>query len=227
MPIQVSTKDTTALGDSELAAMADLAEENQSGFDLGFLSKQQEDWVLVTYAQSDDKIVGYSFYTLERIGGTPAILLGILSIRSGEDCSKILKSIMADQFRKAVLAFPDEDVLIGCRLISPYGYEILDSLEDVVPRPGYKPTGEERAWARRLAKRFGAEHRLDDRSFLLSGEGHAEGHIEFSDPSLNGKHASFDHLFEPINHEKYDSLCAFGWILAEDLASAARPEEED
>lgn len=227
MPIQVSTKDTTALGDSELAAMADLAEKGNSGFDLGFLSKQREDWVLVTYAQIDDELVGYSFYTLERIGGTPAILMGILTVRSGDDCLKILKSIMSDQFRKAVLAFPDEDVLIGCRLVSPYGYEILDSLEDVVPRPGYKPTGEERAWARRLAKRFGVEHRLDDRTFLLSGDGNIDGHIDFSDPTLNGKHSDFEHLFEPVNDERCDSLCAYGWILAEDLAAAARPEIEE
>lgn len=226
MPIDVSTKDCTSLGDAELATMADLAEKSGSGFDLGFLSKQQQDWVLVTDARINGELVGYSFYTLERIGGTPAILMGVLAIRGGVDCASILKAIVADQYRKAVLAFPDEDVLIGCRLTGVHGYELLDNLEDIVPRPGYKPTGEERAWARRLAKRFGAEHRLDDRSFVVTGTGEVEGHIEFSDPTLDGKHASYAYLFETIDHVRKDVLCAFGWVLAEDLALAGRSADE-
>ncbi|NNN18657.1 MAG: hypothetical protein HKL84_02260 [Acidimicrobiaceae bacterium] len=226
MPIDVSTKDCTALGDAELAAMADLAEKSGSGFDLGFLSKQQEDWVLATDAHIDDELVGYSFYTLERIGGTPAILMGILTIRTGEDSSAILKAILSDQYRKAVLAFPDEDVLIGCRLVSAHGYALLDSLIDVVPRPGYKPTGEERAWGRRLAKRFGAEHRLDDRTFVLSGTGTVDGYVDFSDPVLNGKFDEFEKFFEPLDADRLDCVCAFGWVMAEDLALAGRVEED-
>ncbi len=226
MPIDVSTKDCTALGDAELAVMADLSEKSGSGFDLGFLSKQQEDWVLVTDAHIGDELVGYAFYTLERIGGTPAILMGILTIRTGEDSSEILRAIMRDQYRKAVLAFPDEDVLIGCRLISPQGYALLDNLVDVVPRPGYKPTGEERAWARRLAKRFGAEHRLDDRSFILSGSGKVEGYIDFDDPITNGKFDGFKNFFEPLDPTRLDCVCAFGWVMAEDLALVGRVEED-
>ncbi|MDA8081712.1 MAG: hypothetical protein M0Z96_08910 [Actinomycetota bacterium] len=226
MPIDVSTKDCTALGDAELAAMADLAEKGGSGFDLGFLSKQQEDWVLVTDAHIGDELVGFAFYTLERIGGTPAIVMGILTIRDGEDGSEILKSMLQDQYRKAVLAFPDEDVLIGCRLISSHGYALLDSLIDVVPRPGYKPTGEERAWARRLAKRFGAEHRLDDRTFVLAGTGRVDGYIDFTDLSLNGKFDEFAKFFEPLDAARFDCVCAFGWVMAEDLALVARVEED-
>lgn len=226
MPIDVSTKDCTALGDAELAAMADLAEKSGSNFDLGFLSKQQEEWVLVTDAHISGELVGYTFYTLERIGGTPAILMGILTIRAGNDCGEILRALISDQYRKAVLAFPDEDVLIGCRLVSAHGYELLDNLVDIVPRPDYKPTGEERAWGRRLAKRFGAEHRLDDRSFILAGNGDISGYIDFSDPSLNGKHEAFEFLFEPLDREKRDSLCAFGWVMAEDLALVGRTEED-
>lgn len=226
MPIDVSTKDCTTLGDAELAAMADLAEKSGSGFDLGFLSKQQEDWVLVTDAHISGQLVGYCFYTLERIGGTPAILMGILTIRNGSDCVEILKAILSDQFRKAVLAFPDEDVLIGCRFVSHHGYEVLDNLTDIVPRPGHKPSGEERAWARRLAKRFGAEHRLDDRTFVLTGTGAVDGYIDFSSLSLNGKHSEYEEFFVPLDHERRDTLCAFGWVMAEELALAARVQED-
>ena len=226
MPIVVSTKDCTALGDAELAAMADMAEKGGSGFDLGFLSKQQEDWVLVTDAHIGDELVGYAFYTLERIGGTPAILMGILTISPGGDSSAILNAILHDQYRKAVLAFPDEDVLIGCRLVSHHGYALLENLVDIVPRPGYKPTGEERAWGRRLAKRFGAEHRLDDRTFVLSGTGCVDGYIDFADPGLNGKFDEFKHFFEPLDSGRLDCVCAFGWVMAEDLALLGKVEED-
>ena len=40
-----------------------------------------------------------------------------------------------------MLAFPDEDVLIGTRFVDPSGFEAFTSfleLEDVVPRPGHK-----------------------------------------------------------------------------------------
>ena len=40
-------------------------------------------------------------------------------------------------------------------------------LDDVCPRPKYSPNGEERAWGRRLARRFGCDARYDDRSFRL------------------------------------------------------------
>ncbi len=226
MPIDVSTKDCTALGDAELEAMADLAEKGGSGFDLGFLSKQQEEWVLVTDAHVGDELVGYAFYTLERIGGTPAIVMGIVTIRSGDDTLEILSAMMKDQYRKAVLAFPDEDVLIGCRLVSPHGYAILENLVDVVPRPGYKPTGEERAWARRLAKRFGAEHRLDDRSFVLSGTGKVDGYVDIKDPNRNGKFDEYHHFFERLEQSRSDCVCAFGWVMAEDLAVVGRVEED-
>ena len=45
-----------------------------------------------------------------------------------------------------------------------------------------RPTGEERAWARRLAKRFGAEARLDDRSFVVAGDGSVAGGLDFVAP---------------------------------------------
>ena len=48
MSIQVETKDCTSISDAELAEMADLCAEREPRFDIGFLSKQREEWVLVT-----------------------------------------------------------------------------------------------------------------------------------------------------------------------------------
>ena len=87
--------------------------------------------------------------------------------------------MMGDQYRRALLAFPDEDVLVGTRLLAADGFRAFAGLADVVPSPGHKASGEERAWGRRLAKRFGAEGRLDDRTFVLAGDGSVAGGLDF------------------------------------------------
>ena len=80
MSIQVETKDCTSISDAELAEMADLCAEREPRFDIGFLSKQREEWVLVTRAREGTKLRGYSFSTLERIGGTPSLLIGLATV---------------------------------------------------------------------------------------------------------------------------------------------------
>src|ERR1700685_4804071 len=77
--IDVTTKDCTALADNELAEMADLCAEGTTGYEVGFLSKQREEWVLVTHAREENKLRGFAFSTLERIGGTPSLLIGVAS----------------------------------------------------------------------------------------------------------------------------------------------------
>ena len=119
MAMTVTTKDTTALSDAELAEMADLCVDREPNFDIGFLSKQREEWVLVTHVREGAKLRGYSFCTLERIGGTPSLLVGLLLIDRNAKSDQTLKTILHDQFRRALLAFPDEDVLLGARLTSP------------------------------------------------------------------------------------------------------------
>ena len=76
MAIEVETKDCTSLSDGDLAEMADLCAESPNAFEVGLLSKQMEEWVLVTVASEGGKIRGFSFCTLERIGGTPSLLIG-------------------------------------------------------------------------------------------------------------------------------------------------------
>jgi hypothetical protein len=72
MAIDIETKDCTALGDAELADLADLCAEGPSRYEVGVLSKAKESWVLVTLARENDRLKGFSFSTLERIGGSPA-----------------------------------------------------------------------------------------------------------------------------------------------------------
>ena len=219
MSIQVETKDCTALGDAELAELADLCAEGPIPYEVGLLSKQAEAWVLVTQARENGKLKGFAFSTLERIGGTPSVLIGLASVKRGAKRDTVLRSIIHDELRRAVLAFPDEDVLIGTRFTVPSGFEAFKALNDVVPRPDHKASGEERAWGRRLAKRFGIENgNYRDRDFIAGGDGSFP--LALDHESLNADKISPEVIafFSDVKPAKGDSLIAFGWAMAEDLA---------
>jgi hypothetical protein len=219
MAIEVETKDCTALGDAELAEMADICAEGPAGFGVGLLSKQRDEWVLVTQARDGNRLHGFSFCTLERIGGTPCVLVGLASVKRTSKRDTVLRSIMTDQLRRAVLAFPDEDVLVGSRLLSASAFQAYKALDDIVPRPDHKATGEERAWSRRLAKRFGAEGRIDDRTFILKGDGNRPPGIDFESLKPDAIPAEVQAYFKGVNEKRGDALIAFGWAMAEDLAN--------
>ncbi len=217
-----TTKDTTALSDAELAEMADLCVDREPNFDIGFLSKQREEWVLVTAAREGNKLRGYSFSTLERIGGTPSLLIGLLLVDRNSKSDQTLKAILQDQFRRALLAFPDEDVLLGARLMCADGFRAFSGLEEVVPRRGYKPTGEDRAWARRLAKRFGAEKAVDDKTFIMAPLPGPVGGVDYLAAKAALPDGASD-LFEGVRPERGERLIVFGWAMAELLASGKLP----
>ena len=224
MAIDVETKDTTALGDAELATLGDICADGPAQFDIGLLSKQREEWVLITTAKSGNALQGFSFCTLERIGGTPCVLIGLATVKRTSKRTEVLKALMADQYRRAVLAFPDEDVVIGTRFVDASGFEafaLSRKLEDVVPRPGHKATGEERAWGRRLAKRFGVDADYDDRAFIAKGDGAVPCVLDHESLKAGVVSDEVRALFDAVDADRGDSLIAFGWAMAEDLASLA------
>ncbi|MEY2435419.1 MAG: hypothetical protein QOH64_362 [Acidimicrobiaceae bacterium] len=219
MAIDVETKDCTQLSDAELAEMADLCADGPSRFEAGFLSKQAELWVLITQAHEADKLKGFSFCTLERIGGTPCVLVGLASVKRSSKRDTVLKGIMQDQYRRALLAFPDEDVLVGTRFIDPSGFEAFKALQDIVPRPDHKASGEERAWGRRLAKRFGIENgAYDDRTFTATGDGTFPCVLDHESLKPESIPAAVRAQLDSVDVARGDSLIAFGWAMAEYLA---------
>jgi hypothetical protein len=219
MAISVETKDCTQLSDAELAEMADICTDGAAGFEAGLLSKQAEAWVLITMAREGQSLRAFSFCTLERIGGTPCVLIGCASIRRTSKRDQVLRATMADQFRRAVLAFPDEDVLVGTRFTVADGFEAFRNLEDIVPRPGHKATGEERAWGRRLAKRFGIDaENYSDRDFVARGDGAFPLSFDHQTLKPEAIDAAVAALFDDVDPARGDSLIAFGWAMAEDLA---------
>jgi len=222
MAIDIETKDCTALSDADFAELGDICAETSEDLGIGLLSKQAEAWVLITLARDNGKLKGFSFSTLERIGGTPCILVGVACIKRTSKRDTILRGIVTDQLRRAVLAFPDEDVLMGARFADASGFEAYKQLGDIVPRPGHKASGEERAWGRRLAKRFGIDSSAyDDHTFEGTGDGtvacvldHESLKPEAIDPDVVA-------LFSNLDSSRGDSLIAFGWAMAEDLAKLA------
>ena len=221
MALQAETKDCTGLSDSELSEMADICADGTAGYDVGILSKQVEEWVLVTQVRDGAKLSAFSFCTLERIGGTPSVIIGMASVKRVPRRDAVLRCLIGEQLRRAVLAFPDEDVLVGTRLLDPSGFAAFEGLEDIVPRPGHKASGEERAWGRRLAKRFGAEGRVDDRTFLITGTGDTPPALDHECIDPSGLDPTVVAFFDNLDRSRGDTLIGFGWAMAEYLAARA------
>ena len=74
---------------------------------------------------------------------------------------------MAEAYHRALMAFPDEDVVVGSRFVAADALDAFKELDEVIPRPGHRAVGEERAWGRRLAKRFGVDGTYDEKSFVV------------------------------------------------------------
>jgi len=224
MAMTVTTKDTTALTEVEIVEMAELCLGRAPYFDVAFLTEQKDQWVLVSQAREGNKLRGYSFCTLERIGGTPSLLVGTALVDRNQKSDQTLKVLLHDQFRRALLAFPDEDVLLGTRLTTADGFRAFQGLEDIVPRPDYKPTGEDRAWGRRLAKRFGSEKAIDDKTFVMAiDDGRPVGGLDYVVAKAAIPEGA-NESFKGVRAEKGERLVVFGWAMAEALASGKLPK---
>ncbi|MBQ91060.1 MAG: hypothetical protein CL441_06520 [Acidimicrobiaceae bacterium] len=218
MAIEVETKDCSMLGDAEIEEMAELCEDGPNPLGIGLLSKQSEEWVLATTARDGGRLKGFAFSTLERIGGTPSVIVGLASVRRTSKRDTVLRALVTELLRRAVLAFPDEDVVIGTRLNSASGFEAYKSLKDVNPRPGHRASGEERAWGRRFVKRFGLSSlNYDEHAFRSKGTGEQAcvfDHCSLKPESIS---AEVNGLFKGLDADRGDVVVACGWALAEDL----------
>lgn len=212
MAFQVVTRDCAALTDGDLDEMASMG----GAFDIGSLSKAKEDWVLSTTSRDGATLHGFTFSTLERIGGTPCVLIGLLSVRRSSKRDQVLKGLMAEAYHRALMAFPDEDVVVGTRLVSADGLEGLKQLDEVIPRPGHRAVGEERAWGRRLAKRFGVDSRYDEQSFVVAANGQS-GFLDHQSSKPEKIKPEMSKLFATVDQRKGGALIVHGWVMAEDL----------
>lgn len=226
MTIEVITKDCTALTDAEMSDMADLSAAG-ADWGVGVLSKQAEAWVLVSQAFEKGQLRGFVLSTLERIGGTPALLLGVGCVGRTKTRATTLRGLMHDQFHKARMAFPDEDVVVATRMLDIGPLDAFKDLESIRPWPDERPNGEERAWGRRLAKRFDASD-FDDRTMVARTTAEL---LVFDHESLNGTTwtprlspgSTLHDLFSECDRSTGRHLIAFGWAMAEFLDQFQKP----
>jgi hypothetical protein len=169
--MNVESRDSVSLKPAELDEFAQLLSGNGLSLTDEQIDRQIEAFPLAVVAMLDSEVHGVMLGSLERIGGTPAILWGLGVTRKGKQAAPALKAMTGELSRRAAISFPDEDVLVATRLSQPSCYTLLASYANLVPRPGYVPNGEDRAWGRRLAKRFGLEPHFDDREFTIAVKG--------------------------------------------------------
>jgi len=216
--MDVESRDSVSLKPAELDELGQLLAS--IGLVLGDseLDAQVEQFSLVALSKAEGELHGFLFGSLERVGGTPCILWGIGAVRRSRQAGPAVRAVASELYRRAAISFPDEDVLVAGRVAHPAAYALFGGLDDVVPRPGYSPTGEERAWGRRLARRFGCDGEYDDRSFRLRGAGTAVGILDASSVKAGAKAAVVELLSE-VDPSRGDAVIAFGWAGAEKLAN--------
>ncbi len=211
MPLEVVTNDAVSLTHADLDEMGSI----EGAFDIGALSKAKEDWVLATTARIDGKLHGFMFSTLERIGGTPCVLIGMLSVRRHSKRDTVLRGLIGEAYHRALMAFPDEDVVVGSRFVLADGLEAFDKLDDVTPSPGERAVGEERAWGRRLAKRFGVDGKYDAKTFVAKNG--QSGFLDFESSKPEDLDPEVVELFDAVKADAGDVMVVYGWTMAEEL----------
>lgn len=214
--IEIYTKDCTALSDAELGDMADLTVDCE-GWEAGLLSKQAEKWVLASQAFNNGKLQGFMMTTLERIGGTPALLIGVGCVGRKRSRSAVLKGLMHEQLHKTLMAFPDEDVVVATRANDVGPFEAFVGLADIRPWPDTRANGEERAWGRRLSKRFG-DASFDDRAMIGVGDG---DNLVLDHETL--KKSAVGPIFDACSRMDDQHVVAWGWAMAEHLTRFEAP----
>jgi len=219
--MRVESRDSVSLKPAELDEFGQLLASVELPMKDDALDDHIERFPLVTSATTDDELYGFLFGSLERIGGTPCILWGMGAIRRGRQARPTLDALVGELYRRAAISFPDEDVLVAGRFAHPSAYALLNQLSDVCPRPKYSPTGEERAWGRRLARRFGCDSRYDDRKFRLKANAASAAVLHAAAVKAGGKAAA--EVVGAVRPHKGEAVIAFGWATAEALVDGLAP----
>ena len=214
--MDVDIRDSASLKPAELDELSQVLRKAGSPLPETTIDDQVERFSRVTMVMDEDEIHGFLFGSLERIGGTPCVLWG-LGTTVAEQPRPVLEAMTTELFRRAAISFPDEDVLVAGRIAHPALYQLFGTLQEPCPRPGYRASGEDRAWGRRLAKRFGCDANYDDRAFRSAGSGTPEPKLDV----LLGDEPEpeVQELLAPVEADKGDTLIAFGWAPAESLAA--------
>jgi len=222
--MNVESRDSVSLKPAELDEFGQLLASHGLAITDEEIDRQVEAFPLVVVAAAEDgEMQGLMLGSLERIGGTPSILWGLGAVRKNKQAPGTLKAMTGELTRRAAISFPDEDVLVAARLAQSSCYVLLQSYANVVPRPGYTPNGEDRAWGRRLAKRYGVEPHFDDRAFKIAVKGRKPPCLPILDtsPVKATGGAKIASLVGQLDAARGQGMIAFGWAVAEELAAGS------
>ncbi len=217
MALDVVTNDASALTEEDLEELAGMDE----AFSAEQLLQAQEDWVLITTARFGKALHGFTFSTLERIGGTPCVLIGLMSVKRTSKRDQVLRGLMGEAYHRALMAFPDEDVVVGSRFVNADARIAFKDLDGLTPSPGEDAVGEERAWGRRLAKRFAIDKKYDAKSFTASAGAQA-GYLDFEATDPNRIDAELVEMMSKVPATKGGAMVVYGWTMAEDLVKLGK-----
>jgi len=216
LSMAVESRDSVSLKPAELDELGQFVRDIGMPLVDQQLDRHVEQFPLVAVCIEDDELHGFLFGSLERVGGTPCILWGLGATRKGRTARPTLEGLVGELYRRAAISFPDEDVLVAGRIAHPAAYVLFGELNDVCPRPRYSPNGEERAWGRRLARRFGCDARYDDRAFRVKKGPKTEPVLDSRHVKLGGKAAA--ELVGTVDPGKGEAVIVYGWAMAEQLA---------
>ena len=149
------------------------------------------------------------------------MVMGLLSVKPAAKRDLAMKGLMTEAYHRALMAFPDEDVVIGARFVTAAGLEAFAAVTSVIPRPKYNAVGEERAWGRRLARRYAIEPQYDPATFIAKSNAQS-GFIDYEPvkkPKIAAEVAAF---FKGVNVAKGGVLIVHGWTMAESLAKLGK-----
>jgi hypothetical protein len=86
----------------------------------------------------------------------------------------------------------------------------------MIPRFDHRAVGEERAWGRRLARRFGVDANYDEKTFIVSTAGQS-GFLDHESSKPEKISSEISDLFKGVNAKKGGVLIIHGWTMAESL----------
>ena len=128
---------------------------------------------------------------------------------------------MADNYRRALMAFPDEDVLVGTRINRRRRVRGVQGADR--HHPPARPQGLGRGAGLGSAAGQAVRRRAayDDQTFFVTGDGSYPLVLDHESLKPETIDAEVAKLFKPVKPKQGDCLIAFGWMMAEDLLKFA------
>ena len=123
---------------------------------------------------------------------------------------------MHEAYHRALMAFPDEDVVVGSRFVLPDALDAFEKLDQVTPVPRH-PCGGRGAGVgspARQAVRRRRHVRRRDASSPINGQ---SAFLDFESAKPEKIDREIATMFGTVDAKAGDAMVVYGWTMAEDL----------